>query len=171
MTLLNPKNGQIGKPKPERSSGLRTKTLGCFTRCHWSTSHPHSLTKWGQYFFMFTTPEQLQRLRSDKLHSILSWIPLINFSELIYSSSFRITIEGPILLLLVETSLADQMELSPTRFSRRNYSQTSMTHGLKIGWQTLITLILFTEEANFIWHFFDDTRFDPASFIKISGSF
>ena len=23
---------------------LGPKTLGCFTRCHWSTSHPHSLT-------------------------------------------------------------------------------------------------------------------------------
>ena len=33
---------------------------------------------------------KLQRLRSDKLHNIFSWIHLINFSELIYSSSFRI---------------------------------------------------------------------------------
>ena len=112
---------------------------------------------------MFTTLEQLQRLRCDKLHNILSWIPSINFSGKNFSSSFRITIEGPTLLLLVETSLADQMELSLTRLFRRHYSQTSLTNGLKIGWQTLITLILSTEEANYIWLFFDDTGFNQAS--------
>ena len=30
---------------------------------------------------------------------------------------------------------------------------------------------LVTEEANLIWHFSDETGFDPASFTKISASF
>ena len=50
-----------------------------------------------------------------------------------YSSSFRIAIEGPLLLLPNNTSLPDKKESCLTRFTRLHYSQTNTTDSLKIG--------------------------------------
>ena len=156
------------KAKPGRSSGFRTKTFGQFTRCHGSTSYPHSLTKLKIVFHVHHPGKnpKLRRLRSDKLSNTLSWIRSINSSAKICSSSFQITIEGLTHLSPVITSLADQLESSLTRLSSWHYSQTTMTNGLEIGWQTLLILILFTQQANLIWDFFDNTGLNPASFVK-----
>ena len=60
----------------------------------------------------------------------------INLFKKTYSSSFRITIEGPILFLSVITSLLEKMESCLTSLTRLHHSQTPDYITLKQPWQT-----------------------------------
>ena len=68
-------------------------------------------------------------------------LPLSYFWKKTYSSSFRITVEGLVLLLPNITSVQDKMESSLTWMTRLNFSHTTTTDSLRIGWQTLLILI------------------------------
>ena len=153
VTLDISKRGMNGKTKAWTILLMKDKDLGVFHEVSLINSPPtFTLTSWEQslhQIYHLGTSWYLQRLRTDKPPNTLAWMQNNIFfnKKIIRLSEFQL--KGPYILFRWQTK-----ESSLTRFSKPCYSQTTTTNSLKGGWQTLLFLIKFTEEAHLIWHFF-----------------
>ena len=112
--------------------------------------------------------EELQKIRSDMSSER-------NISAIKHSSTENSTVGHQAMtpwsiFFAVVTLFSSRLNgIEPNEAFQTRLLSNNHDNRPEIGWQTLVILILLTEEASLIWYICGDTGFDPASFMKNLG--